>query len=304
MRAIDLIGVPSSAGARNQGQELAPAWLREAGLIQALETAGRPVQDRGDLPRFVYSPDEAHPTQQNLESVTTVARRVADEVGRVGRDGRALLILGGDCTITLGVVAGLVRRIDDLGLLYLDGDVDLHTPADTPSGIFDGMVLAHLIGQGTPTLARLGARHPLLPPNRIVPFGYNTEAGWIEPDELLRLDERFPVKYAATAVRARPEQATTEALSHLAPACDRVLVHFDVDVIDEDEFPPADVPHAHGLTFEDVVRVLRILVASPQFAGLVVTEFNAARDPDGVHAARLVHTLTEALRAARPTASH
>jgi arginase len=42
MRRLSVIGVPSSAGSYAAGQDLAPAALRHAGLIQALTDAGPP----------------------------------------------------------------------------------------------------------------------------------------------------------------------------------------------------------------------------------------------------------------------
>jgi arginase family enzyme len=42
---------------------------------------------------------------------------------------RRVIVLGGDCTITLGVLAGLQRAEPDAGLVYFDGDADLGRPA-------------------------------------------------------------------------------------------------------------------------------------------------------------------------------
>jgi hypothetical protein len=60
-------------------------------------------------------------------------------------------------------------------LLYLDGHVDLNTPATTPTGIFDGMGLAHIIGAADEVdeLSRIGPRYPLLPDDKIALVGYN-----------------------------------------------------------------------------------------------------------------------------------
>lgn len=59
------------------------------------------------------------------------------------------LILGGDCTITLGVLAAYVARYPDLGLLYFDGDIDVSTPATTTSVFcrheaFGGLVITEV----------------------------------------------------------------------------------------------------------------------------------------------------------------
>lgn len=52
--------------------------------------------------------------------------------------------------------------------------------------------------------------------------------------------------------------------------------------------------------FSQALEALRIFVSCPGFAGLVVTEFNAGRDPDGAHAEQLATAVTEALNEGSP----
>ena len=49
-RPISILGVPTTAGSHNPGQEKAPAAWRAAGLVDGLRKAGLDVEDRGDLP--------------------------------------------------------------------------------------------------------------------------------------------------------------------------------------------------------------------------------------------------------------
>jgi arginase family enzyme len=72
---------------------------------------------------------------------------------------------------------------------------------------------------------------------------------------------------------------------------DRILMHFDVDVIDANDFPAADVLHSGGLSYRDAMKALRIFISGEKTAGLVVTEFNVNRDPQGKLANRLIHDL-------------
>ena len=65
------------------------------------------------------------------------------------------------------------------------------------------------------------------------------------------------------------------------------------------DFPAADLPHPNALDPESAFAALRVFVASPRCAGVVVTEFNVERDPDGAHAGRLVDGLVEAFGAGR-----
>jgi arginase len=295
MKKICIVGVPSSAGARQTGQERAPQSFRQAGFIEHLYAAGLDVIDLGDLAEVPFRPDQQHPKAQNLQLVVEVANSVANQVEGAVRDKTLPIVLGGDCTITLGVVAGLISQAPNLGLMYFDGDLDLNTPDTTPSGIFDGMVMAHMTGQGVATLARVGPRYPLMAEEDIVMFGYNTEAGAIDAVEIERLQQSQMIQYPVSQIRGKAREAAREALSQLENKADAILIHFDVDVIDFDDFPVGDVPHHHGLSFDEAMRALAVFIASPKFAALVITEFNADRDPDGTVAARFVDAVAKTL---------
>jgi arginase len=295
MRKIGIIGVPSSAGARQTGQERAPQSFRRAGFIEHLHSAGLEVSDFGDLLEVPFQPDLQHPKAQNLQLVVEVAKRVANQVEGALHEKTIPLVLGGDCTITLGVLAGLISHAPNLGLMYFDGDLDLNTPDTTPSGIFDGMVIAHMTGKGVDALARLGPRYPLMAEEDILLFGYNTESGAIDAVEVEVLKQCHMIKYPASQIRGRAKESAKEALSQLENKADSILVHFDVDVIDFDDFPVADVPHSKGLGFNEAMSALDIFAASRKFAALVITEFNTHRDADGMLARRLVEAVAKAL---------
>ena len=96
---IGIIGVPSSAGARQNGQERAPQSFRRAGLIENLHSAGLEVADLGDLPEFRFQPDQLHPKAQNLQPVVEVVKGVAKQVEGAVRDNAIPIVLGGDARL-------------------------------------------------------------------------------------------------------------------------------------------------------------------------------------------------------------
>jgi arginase len=291
---LGVIGVPSSAGAHGPGQEKAPGALRKAGLLGALREAGVEVEDLGDLPVTRFQPDQANRKQQSRSRVIKVAHQVADRVAEAVERELVPLVLGGDCTITLGVVAGLLRQQPDLGLIYFDGDADMTTPDTTRSGIFDSMGVAHLIGEGDPEVAHLGPRFPLLPPDRVTLFGFHPYE--IEPDEQRLLEKSAMAQYPVTSMGDRPVERAAEALARLEERVRAIAVHFDVDVMDSAEIPLADWPHYDALSFGDAMRCLRVFVGSPKLAALVVTEINPDNDPDGLLVRRFIDAFAEAMQ--------
>jgi arginase len=297
-----LIGVPSSAGAHGPGQEKAPSALRKAGLLGALREAGLEVEDLGDLPVARFRPDAANRKRQSQSRVVKVARQVADTVATAVERELIPLVLGGDCTITLGVVAGLLRHQPELGLMYVDGDADLTTPQTTHSGIFDSMGVAHLIGLGDPDLAHIGPRFPLLEQDRIVLFGFHPYE--IEPEESRVLATSAMVQYPVTSMDDRPVELAEKARARLEERARAIVVHFDVDVMDSAEIPLADWPHYDALSFGDAMRCLSVFLGSPKLAALVVTEINPDHDPEGLLVAQFVDAFAGAMQPVAANAAH
>ena len=235
-----MIGVPTSAGAHHAGQERAPDALRAAGLVDRLAAAGEQVQDTGNLPTAPFAADRDHPGARNLPAVTQVAREVADAVA-AAEDGRLPLVVGGDCTITLGVMAGFRRRHPDAGLVYVDGDTDVGVPHSGDSGIFDAMGISHLLGRGAPELTGLAGTVPLLDGHRLAILG-------ADPRETNAAGRGF-LAAAGTSLQeapdliADPAGAAGRAIAAVAAASGPVVVHFDVDVIDSGDLPLGNFPH-------------------------------------------------------------
>jgi arginase len=290
-----VVGVPTSAGAHHAGQELAPAALRKAGLIKALRAAGESVADAGDLPGAVFAVDHQATGARNLGAVARVAGEVADAVATGLGTGRLPLVIGGDCTITLGVIAGFRRHHPDVGLVYVDGDADLGGALGSDgSGILDSTGVAHLLGYGTPELCGLAGPGALLEPGRLALVGGDPR----ETDDAGRrfLAETGVSFQEAPALIADPAGAAARALAAIAPASGPLVVHFDVDTVDSGDLPLANFPHyGSGVRLSQVVTCLQVLRAAPAFAGLVLTEVNPTHDPGGAQLARYVAAIAAAV---------
>src|SRR5262245_35528593 len=146
VRRVSFVGVPSSAASYAAGQDLAPAALRLAGLPEQLIGSGLEVHDDGDLPHQVWSPDRDHPLAQNAGQATASLRQLADRLEPLLARGDLALVLGGNCTIALAVMAALQRLgAGAPGLLYADRHYDINTPQSTTDGALDWMGLAHAL---------------------------------------------------------------------------------------------------------------------------------------------------------------
>lgn len=74
-------------------------------------------------------------------------------------------------------------------------------------------------------------------------------------------------------------------------ATKRYWIHFDTDVIADDENPAVDYRLAGGLRFDDCELLLTALIKSLNIAGITITIFNPSKDIDGAIGQRLVRML-------------
>jgi arginase len=273
---LAVIGAPSGAGACGVGQEGAPAALRQAGLIEALGDTGLRVTDLGDSPVVPWHPDRARPRAQNLEAVVDVvgetARRVADALAEPDR---TLLVLGGDCTVGIGTVAGVRSALGRVAVAYFDLHSDLNTPESARDGALDWMALGHMLAlDGTePTLAAAAGETPLLESSQVVLFAQDlAHATRFERGEIERLGL---TRIGLEEVRHDQAAAARRALDLLAMRSGRFALHLDLDVVDFTDAPLSEHPSRNsGLTLEEMLRALMVFASDPRFVAITLTELN------------------------------
>jgi arginase len=73
-----------------------------------LRRAGVVVEDHGDRSVWRWRPDRENRRAQNLGAVVDIVRDTARRVAAAAGAGQATLVLGGDCTVGIGTVAGHV----------------------------------------------------------------------------------------------------------------------------------------------------------------------------------------------------
>jgi arginase len=268
-----IIGAPSSAGAYAPGQEKAPEALRLVGLLEMLTARGITVDDRGDVPGFRWRADRANPRAMNADTAAAVAKATAERVAAALAEGAAVLVLGGDCTVELGTVAGALAGTESVGLVYIDYDTDLNTPESTADGALDWMGVAHLLGVegAVPQLVKLGPRAPLLGPEQILFFANDN----IKPFEREIIQERGIKEVRLKEVAADPAGAARSVAEDWARHFERLIIHLDVDVLDFADMPLAEGARRNtGLRFDQLVAALRPLLRAPNWTALTVTEMN------------------------------
>jgi arginase len=293
-----IIGAPSSAGAYAPGQERAPAALREAGLPDRLRDLGVDVRDLGDTERFRWQVDRNNPRAMNALAVARTARSTARLVEQALADHGTALVLGGDCTVELGTVAGALRSNHDVGLVYIDLDTDLNTPRSTTDGALDWMGVAHLLGVSDTLeeLVAIGPRTPLLRPDQLLYFAIDN----VEPFERQLIRELGIEHVTLAQVAPEPAKVAEQVAHGWARKFTRLLIHLDVDVVDFADMPLAENTRRNvGLKFDQLVAALRVLLSAPNWAALTVCELNPDHGlSDGSTLRTFVAALSDAIAGA------
>jgi len=292
LNKIALLGAPTSAAAMSLGHEGAPAALRAAGLVERLGSIGYTVADLGDDPPRHFKPDEESPRARNLPGILAAMETLKPRVEQAVKSSALPIILGGDCSIALATVAGVRRYFRHVSMIYMDRDADLNTPATTPSGCVDGMVVSHLTGRGAAELVRFWGEPPLVREPDLALFGVER----LDPSEDELLQRSTIRSYLARDVQRMGATAAAQtAVDRIHGNGYQFVLHFDVDVIAD--FRATNYPGGGGLKLEEVRDALMVFVRQKHLAAMEVTAYNPAKDSDGSGAKLIIDLLTEVLAA-------
>ena len=141
------------------GTNKAPEALRGTGLFQRLMAAG--AVDGGVVLPGRYVDDDATRAAghvRNEAALVDHARRLGRRIAGVIADGRAPLMIGGDCSLVLG--AGLALQ-GAAGLVHVDGHTDFRHPGNSDHcASVAGEDLAAAVGRHWPALADIDGLGP------------------------------------------------------------------------------------------------------------------------------------------------
>ena len=281
MPTLAIIDVPLEGSGAGRGEEHAPAALRAAGLLERLgardagEADARIRDTRRDPETGVIGADD----------VRRASTAIASRVREVLEAGDRPLLLGGDCTLLLGVFQALPSGS---GLWFIDGHADFFDGESSPTGEAADMDLAILTGHSAPEL--LDGDGPLLDPANVVLVGHRPAE--LHADVALENARLDPAIRALTAPELRERGAARVGTDAVAWLGERpAWLHLDLDVLDEAVLPAVSYPQPLGLDWDELVALARPLVAAPNLIGVSVADFNPDLDPDGTHAARVVEAL-------------
>ena len=276
---VDCIGADPTA-LRAFGTELSPAALRDLGVVSRVRGV-----DRGDLDVRVVGRERDPDTGiVGGRSVHETVRGVRAGVRQLLSEGDPVLLLGGCCIPLMGALAGARDARGDVGLVYIDGHLDLYDHQTSPTGEAADMPTAAVLGIGEPGLLEV-MDAPVVSPAQLAVLGAHDVDEWPAVGELvesLKLDVVDP-----SGITADP-RGVAVAAAERAGSGSGFWVHLDVDVFDQSEFPATDYLMPGGLSLDAGRELLAELGRRQGLLGVSVGCYNPEKDPAGANGRDLV----------------
>lgn len=312
-QTCSIIGAPMAYGQPRAGTDSAPTLLRQAGLRPRLSSLGWSVEDLSDLSfdntfaaaapavavesavsstNSVYFDSSTDKIPKNSLLVGKATEKIASIVQATIEDEQKFpLILGGDHSIAIGSLAGVLAARPDTGVIWIDAHADLNTPFSSLSGNMHGMPLGMLVEgimspeerspnilPGFEWLFPTGSavsRFPILPSDSIVYVGLRD----VDPAEQAFL-RRFNIcAYTMKDIDKHGIGKIMEmALSHLlgSDSNSRRPIHlsYDIDAIDPMLAPATGTSVRGGLNYHEAHYVAMAIAQTGNLASAEIVELN------------------------------
>lgn len=288
---IRIFQAPSILGLRSDGVERLPEALLQNGLAEKLQVK-HPVVEVPTL--NAHRSHERDPVTHclNPHLLRDFSITLSAVISGAIKEKQFPLVLGGDCSILLGIMEGL-KSTGQYGLVFIDAHADFYSPETSVTGEAADMDLALITGHGPELLTNINGQRPYVAENRVIHIGQRDEEETLRyhsPDIRNTAIRRFDL---AEINNSGLEAVTSQVLQLVdtIPA-DGYWIHFDTDVLADDLNPAVDYHLPGGLRYEQVEYLVKDLLRSGKIAGMSVTIYNANLDPDG----KIAAALTESLR--------
>ena len=297
-RSIEVVDAPTNVGlsplgpGREPGVRGLASALRANGIVSRLGAT-----DGGAVASPPYRP-EIDPSKgvRNGEALRSFSLDLAERVGAVVQEGKFPFVLGGDCSILIGNMLALRRR-GRFGLVFIDGHLDFRHPGNSELvGAAAGADLALVSGRGPDRLAKVDGLEPLVLDGDIVALGEREDyPEWrdVHDSDITVWDLWKMRSLGVTGVALK----TVEKME--ASGVEGFWVHLDADVLDDVIMPAVDSRQPDGLSYAELIELLRPFLGSPLAAGMQVTIFDPELDKNGKIAEEFTDALVEAFSSAR-----
>jgi len=221
---------------------------------EALLAASRQVELWDEELHFDASAQVRLATASPITPEVSGPQAMLDKIRRLAQgwvsQGKLILAVGGEHTITVALVQAVQTRYPDFSVVALDAHADMRESYDG-SKLSHACVLRRVYELGRP-LTILGVR------------SYS-----LEEDQLMQVAPRFTM---FSARDLHTPEGWEKALEHLQKLPGPVYLTIDLDALDPGIMPGVGTPEPGGLSYYQVLAVMRTLARRGPIVGVDLTE--------------------------------
>ena len=279
-RKVRIIGVPMDLGADRRGVDMGPSGIRIAGVAEMLRRLGYAVVDAGDVQVPVPESRDPGPARAKyLTEIREACETIRELVRKALGVGECPIVLGGDHSIAIGTITGVAEhhraRNECIGLIWVDAHADMNTPDTSPTGNVHGMPLAHVLGIGEPSLARLGGFAPKVAPENVALIGIRD----LDEKEKETVRRSGVNAYTMRDIDERGMGAViAESIQKASAGTAGFHVSFDLDGMDPAVVPGVGTPVKGGIDWREGNLLLEAIADSRRMTSFEIAELNPILD--------------------------
>ncbi len=203
-------------------------------------------------------------TENGINSFKVILKQTKDALSILNENNPdRIVVLGGECSVSVVPFTYLAAKYpDDVAILWIDAHPDVNLPYDNYKG-YHAMALTACLGLGDNDIistlpAKVDASKSLL-------------VGIREWDEGMKeRQQELGIKGLSPSEVRENSSAIMEWLK--STGASKVVIHFDLDVLDPADLIVAVGVVPHGMKTDEVVRVINDISAEYDIIGLTIAE--------------------------------
>lgn len=185
-------------------------------------------------------------------------------------------IVGGDHSLSIGSIQGLLRVEPNLKVVWVDAHGDINTSSSSTTGALHGMPLSYLVGEDHFTNAPWFTHH--LRPENLIYFGVRD----LDKAEKLFLDKKNVCHFTTNDIQKIGLSQVLQQIKNMVSGA-KIHLSVDSDAFDPSLAPSTGIKVPQGLSIESVKALTKSLAAagkliSYEFVELNPQIFNSAQD--------------------------
>lgn len=287
VKSIRIAGMPVSIGANQCGSELGPKSVYAKNLKGKLVCLGYAVEDFGNIVNTIL-----YNTSMNLMEKTALLIEANDSLARFTsqalNDNFFPLVIGGDHSITAGILSGLQQQKNKYGMIIFSAFGEFNNEKSSTTGNLHGMVLAACCNRCD---LRMASVIPSIPVENIVLIGLrNVDSG--EKSQLL--ESKIKIFTMEDIDILGMNEVILQSCRKLANCTDGIHVSIGMNFADSNEAPGVLLPSRGGVNYREAHLAMEMLADTGMVCSADLTELapvNTDDDPTAEFGVELLCSL-------------